>query len=70
MHSILFTTPKLPPNCSLCVQIKQDQELSSTSCIPPCCSGPIGKVLLMLEYPNAVFITVATGTGIVPYTAF
>jgi ferredoxin--NADP+ reductase len=34
------------------------------------CTGPTGKVLLMPEDPNAVFIMVATGTGIAPYRAF
>ena len=35
-----------------------------------CSTGPTGKVLLMPEDPNAVFIMVATGTGIAPYRAF
>ncbi|KAL3155179.1 hypothetical protein ABBQ32_013119 [Trebouxia sp. C0010 RCD-2024] len=33
-------------------------------------TGPTGKVLLMPEDPNAVYIMVATGTGIAPYRAF
>jgi len=33
-------------------------------------AGPTGKVLLMPEDPNAVFIMVATGTGIAPYRSF
>lgn len=33
-------------------------------------AGPTGKILLMPEDPNAVFIMVATGTGIAPYRAF
>ena len=33
-------------------------------------AGPTGKVLLMPEDPNAVYIMVATGTGIAPYRAF
>jgi ferredoxin--NADP+ reductase len=33
-------------------------------------TGPTGKILLMPEDPNAVFIMVATGTGIAPYRAF
>lgn len=36
----------------------------------PCNAGPTGKVLLMPEDPNAVYIMVATGTGIAPYRAF
>jgi hypothetical protein len=43
-------------------------------CVKTYCSplraGPTGKVLLMPEDPNAVFIMVATGTGIAPYRAF
>lgn len=36
-----------------------------------CCpAGPTGKILLMPEDNNAVFIMVATGTGIAPYRAF
>lgn len=35
-----------------------------------CGAGPTGKVLLMPEDPNAVYIMVATGTGIAPYRAF
>ncbi len=34
------------------------------------CTGPTGKILLMPEDPNSVFIMVATGTGIAPYRAF
>lgn len=37
-------------------------------CLYP--AGPTGKVLLMPEDPNAVYIMVATGTGIAPYRAF
>ena len=37
-------------------------------CLDP--AGPTGKVLLMPEDPNAVYIMVATGTGIAPYRAF
>ncbi len=37
-------------------------------CLPS--AGPTGKVLLMPEDENAVFIMVATGTGIAPYRAF
>lgn len=33
-------------------------------------TGPTGKVLLMPEDPNAVFIMVATGTGIAPFRSF
>ncbi|KAK9821429.1 hypothetical protein WJX81_004737 [Elliptochloris bilobata] len=33
-------------------------------------TGPTGKILLMPEDPNAVFIMVATGTGIAPYRSF
>eukprot|EP00238_Polyblepharides_amylifera_P015857 CAMPEP_0196581722 /NCGR_PEP_ID=MMETSP1081-20130531/35197_1 /TAXON_ID=36882 /ORGANISM="Pyramimonas amylifera, Strain CCMP720" /LENGTH=350 /DNA_ID=CAMNT_0041902055 /DNA_START=117 /DNA_END=1169 /DNA_ORIENTATION=+ len=33
-------------------------------------TGPTGKILLMPEDPNAVYITVATGTGIAPYRSF
>lgn len=33
-------------------------------------TGPTGKILLMPEDNNAVFIMVATGTGIAPYRAF
>lgn len=33
-------------------------------------TGPTGKVLLMPEDPNAVYIMVATGTGIAPYRSF
>jgi ferredoxin--NADP+ reductase len=33
-------------------------------------TGPTGKVLLMPEDPNAVYIMVATGTGIAPYRAY
>lgn len=33
-------------------------------------AGPTGKVLLMPEDPNAVYIMVATGTGIAPYRAY
>jgi len=33
-------------------------------------TGPTGKILLMPEDPNAVYICVATGTGIAPYRSF
>lgn len=35
-----------------------------------CVTGPTGKVLLMPEDPNAVYIMVATGTGIAPFRSF
>ena len=45
---------------------------ASSSCIivRSTCAGPTGKILLMPEDPNSVFIMVATGTGIAPYRAF
>merc|ERR1719436_2016582 len=33
-------------------------------------TGPSGKVMLLLDDPNAVVIMVATGTGIAPYRSF
>lgn len=33
-------------------------------------AGPTGKLLLMPQDPNSVFIMVATGTGIAPFRAF
>lgn len=33
-------------------------------------AGPTGKLLLMPEDPNSVFIMVATGTGIAPFRSF
>ena len=43
---------------------------SLLNCCSPHPTGPTGKILLMPEDPNAVFIMVATGTGIAPYRAF
>lgn len=43
---------------------------SNVHCSVSFAAGPTGKVLLMPEDPNAVFIMVATGTGIAPYRSF
>ena len=53
----------------LSVQIPQEQEMLLLN-LSFLLTGPTGKILLMPEDPNAVFIMVATGTGIAPYRAF
>jgi len=60
-----------------CPELKADDPAKKGICSNHLCdakpgetiqlTGPTGKVLLMPEDPNAVYIMVATGTGIAPY---